>query len=83
MANIKEVTSRLEQGVTVLTVTYDPARMGDPDAPSELAQEFTDEYNLLEKQATTKSCVVVINSQVAGSPIVRALIELYILVSSK
>ena len=83
MSNNQEVTGQIEGNAIVLTVTYGPKQMIDPDAPNELAKLLTQKYDSLESGSKAKDCVVVINADIAGSPIVRALIELYILVFSK
>lgn len=79
MAQDLKIDGEVKDGVIVLTVSFGPELLLERGARERLSTQLKDQY---EKQrlsggATTTSCVVMIDSEVAGSPLVRALFELY------
>ena len=85
MAEDLKVTTALEQGVVVLTVSYGPELMLTNTASKKLSEELVGAYQKetgKNGSANTGSCVVIIEAQTAGSPLVRALFELYKTVSA-
>lgn len=80
MAEQPTVTSAVDRGVVMLQVSYGPELLLSQGASTVLSDELVNTY----KQAAdsnaalaTRSCVVVIKAETAGSPLVRALFELY------
>lgn len=68
-----------ESGIPVVTVSYDPELMCAKGARTSLAKAMIDEYksNRPETHADRCGCIIVIDSDTAGSPLIRALLELY------
>jgi hypothetical protein len=73
------VTRSIEQGIVVLRVDYSPELLLRRDASKRLGDEFVNQYEsaIKEEGAATRSCVVEIKASTAGSPLVRALYDLY------
>ena len=72
--------------IPVLTLRYVPAHLRDPNVHEVLREKLVDRYNkLLDEQGTDRhpSCVVVMDADTAGSPLIRALYELYKTVTAK
>ncbi len=80
-----QIKQEVQQGVPVITVGYGPEQMLKDGAAIELSTRMKEAFEKLagQKQAQTGSCVVVITAETAGSPLVRALYELYKLVFAK
>ena len=75
------VTGTLEEGIPVLTVSYEPALMFQKGARQTLSEELAGVYNGLREKCDKPACVVIIQASTAGSPSIRALLELYKTVS--
>lgn len=69
----------VERGIPVLTMNYDAERMFQEEASKELSSQLVDAYESLleEKELQTKSCIVLVEAETAGSRLVRALFELF------
>jgi hypothetical protein len=75
----KELTveGRVDPGHgVVLTVDYGPEAMLE-NSGTTISQRLLEKYNSLVPEAQTRSCAVVIKAETAGTPLVRALFELY------
>lgn len=68
-----------EKGVILLTISYDEELLFQADTSGLLSNKLIEEYqkNLKAPGVENKSCIVKIDSEVAGSPIVRALFALW------
>ena len=62
--------------IPVVEVSFEPDLMFQKGARHTLAEELTGAYRAL-KEKKGPACVVVIKASTAGSPIIRALLELY------
>lgn len=73
-----------DSGAAVLTVDYGLEEMLRDEAAPEISKLLLDEYRRLEQdpKTTMRSCVVAIQAETAGSPLVRSLFELYKLVNA-
>jgi len=77
------VKAEITQGIVVATVGYGLEQMLQEGAAKELSRRLLEEYQRQMDEAKkagtarTGSCVVVIKAETAGSPLVRALFELY------
>ncbi len=75
------VTSEVNKGVIWLTIKYDEEFLLKKELTEKLQNVIVDSYREKlgknEKELTTKSCVVEIQSKTAGSRLVRALFELW------
>ena len=73
-----QVKDSVEKGVLVLTVDYSPELLLERGASVRLSQELLRHYEDFRdnQKVKTTSCVVDIQAQVAGSPLVRALFDL-------
>lgn len=76
MSEPLEVTGTIETEVPVITLTYGPEGMLQSSG-SELSDRMIKEYEKLAGETSNKSLVVQINAQTAGSPLVRALVNVY------
>ena len=74
MDDTLKVESQFVDPAVVLTVSYGEAQMLKPDARQELSKAFTQAYESEERDAP---CIVVIEADTGGSPLVRALFALY------
>ena len=63
--------------IPVVEVSFEPDLMFQKGARHTLAEELTGAYRELKKEKGKPECVVVIKASTAGSPIIRALLELY------
>ena len=79
MAQDLQVEGTVKESVIVLTVSFGPELLLERGARERLSNQLKDQYakQLDSGGASTNSCVVNIQSEVAGSPLVRALFELY------
>jgi hypothetical protein len=81
MEQALHVTGKVEGGVIVLAISYSHELLMRTEAPKRLSKEVMECYQRLREQKVgtieTNSCIVEINSDVAGSPVVRALFELW------
>jgi hypothetical protein len=80
MADKPAVTATPDRGVVLLQVSYGPELMLAQGTSTVLSEELVKTYKQAADQNTalvTTSCVVVIKAETAGSPLVRALFELY------
>ena len=78
----QKVSADEKRGVAVVTVDYDLEEMFQKGASEELRSAILGAYDRLveEKKAIAslkKLCVVVIEAKTVGSPLLRALFELY------
>jgi hypothetical protein len=73
----KKVEGRIERGVIILTVNFDAAFFFQKGAGNQLSKEFTDCYRKEKGKAEASSCVVEIQSEIAGTPLIRGLFELW------
>ncbi len=80
-----QIEYEFKRGVPVITVGYGPEQMLKIDVAKDLSTRMIETYDELTGQRgiETGSCVVVITAETAGSPLVRALFELYKLVFAK
>ena len=87
MAEELRVEGKVEQGVILLTVHYSDELLLKTGSSKRLSKELTDKYQEFRKKERVGvkniSCVVDIQSEIAGSPLVRALFELWKEVVSK
>lgn len=76
-----QVNGALELGVIVLTIRYGKDLLLQDKARTQLSEEIVAAYRKSRdsagNEAKTSSCIVMIESEVAGSPLVRALYELW------
>ena len=75
-----EVIGEVEQGVIILTIRYGPELVFARGAVENMRDSLVDRYSQMLQDPDLKderSCVVVIDADTAGSPLVRALFELY------
>jgi len=85
------VDAEISRGVVVLKVGYGLEQMLKDGAAKELSKRLLEEYQRKMNEeaqktndsARTGSCVVVITAETAGSPLVRALFELYKVVTAE
>ena len=79
MADSLQVTGEVKNGVVVLSLDYGRELLLREDAPARLSEELTRRYQeLLDRhKPRTVSAVVEIKAKDAGSPVVRALFELW------
>ena len=71
-------TSVDSDGLIVLNVRYSPQLMFQAEAFQLLSSELVNEYNkMIAQDPKSTSSVVVINASAAGSPLDKALFELY------
>ena len=63
--------------IPVVEVSFEPELMFQRGAQQTLTQELTGAYKELKKDTGKPGCVVVIKASTAGSPVIRALLELY------
>ena len=62
--------------IPVVELSFEPELMFQKGARQTLSKELTGVYNGL-KESRDPGCVVVIKASTAGSPVIRALLELY------
>ena len=79
MADKLEVTGNVKDGVVVLALDYGRELLLREDAPKRLSEELVGRYKELQEKdkPATSSAVVEIKAKDAGSPVVRALFELW------
>ena len=63
--------------IPVVELSFEPDLMFQKGARQTLSQELTGVYNGLQKDKGHPGCVVIIKATTAGSPLIRALLELY------
>lgn len=76
-----QITGRWVEQVPVLEIDYTPAQMFQPRIADLLGERLISEYRAL-KPHQPRACVLHIKATTAGSPLVRAIFELYKVVSS-
>lgn len=78
------VRGDLKNGIPVIEAQYPAEAMRDPSISERLSKDLLDAYDIeiAKPDATTKSCIVVVKTQIAGSPFIRALYDLYRRVTS-
>jgi hypothetical protein len=77
MTNELTVEGRPDPGHgVVLTVGYGPQVMLETSG-STISQRLIEKYNSLVPEAQNRSCAVIVNAETAGTPLVRALFEIY------
>lgn len=74
-----QVAAAVERGVIVLTLNYDRELLFETTAPKLLSDQLLEQYRATRKDSTVKtdSCIVEMKTEVAGSPVVRALSQLW------
>lgn len=81
MAEELRVEGSIRQGIIVLVVIYDKELLLKGGASERLSKELTMKYRQLREtekgQIKMVSCIVQIRAEIAGSPLVRALFELW------
>ncbi len=78
MASQVDVRSTTDRGAPVLTVRYSAGEMFRMATAKELTSSLIGGYEeRLTEKPPIRSCIVVIESETAGSPLDRALFELY------
>ena len=79
MADKLEATGNVRDGVVVLSLDYGRELLLREDAPKRLSEELLRRYKELQEneKPATSSAVVEIKAKDAGSPVVRALFELW------
>lgn len=75
-AQAQHVASIDKFSIPVVEVSFEPDLMFQKGARQTLAEELTGAYKAL-KEEKGPECVVVIQASTAGSPLIRALLELY------
>ena len=73
----EHVTPKDQHRVPVMEVSFEAELMFQKGARQTLSQELTGVYNGLKEDKGNPGCVVVIKASTAGSPLIRALLELY------
>ena len=73
----KHVSQKKVSGISVVELSFDPELMFQKGARLTLSEELTRAYNDLKEDKGNPGCVVVIKASTAGSPVIRALLELY------
>lgn len=77
-------TTQETEGIMVLTVTFGPELMLARGTSQRLGSELVDQYNALsENSSKTRSCVIDIQATTGGSPLDRALFDLYRIVEAE
>ena len=83
MAEELRVEGKVEKGVILLTVLFSEELLLQTGASNRLSKELTERYQEIRDKEKARveitSCVVEIRSETAGSPLVRALFELWAL----
>jgi len=82
MSDYLEVGGKDSDGIPVLEIDYDDNQMFRPRIAPLLAEKLVSEYRRLSTQGPAPVCVLHIRAKVAGSPLVRAVFELYKVVSA-
>ena len=79
MAEELRVEGKVEEGVILLSVRYGQELLLERGTSERLSKELTGRYRQIREKANVKtiSCIVEIQSEVAGSPVVRALFDLW------
>jgi hypothetical protein len=80
-----QIKGCVEQGLVVLDITYGQELLFRPETSKRLGEALIAEYQEQRRtaQPPATSCVVVIHSLVAGSPLLRALFELWKIVADE
>ena len=73
----QHVAPKNEFSIPVVELSFEPDLMFQKGARQTLSQELTGVYNGLKEDKGKPGCVVVIKASTAGSPVIRALLELY------
>jgi hypothetical protein len=74
----------VEQGVVVLSVRYDRELLTRRDAGRRLADDLVERYRDASTAGSTSAhCVVLLDAPVVGSPLARALFELWKVVAEQ
>jgi len=72
------VNAELEEGAVVLTVDYGPEQMFQQEGSKALSEEFLKKYNeATQSDGSSRSSIVVVEADTAGSPLLKALFDLY------
>ena len=81
MAEEPQVTGQASEGAVLLTVSFNQEFLLKKEAGEQLSKRLVDTYREIlekdQKNLKTASCVVEIQSETAGSSLVRALLELW------
>ena len=78
----KHVSPKNEFDIPVVEFSFEPELMFQKGARQTLSEELTGAYNDLKEDKGNPGCVVVFKASTAGSPVIRALLELYKTVSA-
>jgi hypothetical protein len=81
MSNSPEITFEESRGIPIFGVDYDPGLMFEKGASKLLAERLVSEYRS-QPRSQPPICVLNVKAAVAGSPLVRAIFELYKVVSA-
>ncbi len=82
MSDYLEVGGKEIDGIPVLEIDYDDNQMFRPRIAPLLAEKLVERYRSLPTQEPPPVCIVHIKAKVAGSPLVRAVFELYKVLSA-
>jgi hypothetical protein len=81
MDNGFEIREDWQEGVPILEVDYSPSQLFRPSISTPLSETLIEKYRSLRQQnrvgARSDACIVYIKASTAGSPLVRAIFELY------
>jgi hypothetical protein len=78
MASQIDVRDSMDRGIPVLTIRYDADDMFRMESAHELGSQMVAGYEKrLAEEPANRSCIAVIESETAGSPLDRALFDLY------
>lgn len=81
MTDDLRVDKRCENGVPVLTIDYGTEQMFQARVSELLSERLVNAYRTLLSEShehePARACIVVIKAETAGSPLVRALFDLY------
>ena len=72
-----QISGDTKDGVIVLTINYDEEQLLKKGKKERFSNVLTNEYENFRKNVDNPSCIVKIESEVAGSAIIRALFELW------
>ena len=73
----QHVAPKNEFDIPVVEVSFDPDLMFQKGARQTLSIELTGAYNGLKEDKGNPGCVVIFKGSTAGSPLIRALLQLY------
>jgi hypothetical protein len=79
MAEPLQIQGRWHDSVPLIEVDYAASQMFLPKTSELLAEKLVEKYKALtaEREQTPRACILWIKAKTAGSPLVRAIFELY------